>query len=47
MPKLLIYYDPNDATPLGECSQCGGEIYSEEEGEVCFSCREKLGKDDA
>lgn len=40
------YYDPNDAKPLGECTRCGGEIYSTEEGELCYQCRAELERYD-
>ena len=35
-------YDKQQAPVLGYCEICGGEIYSEEEGEICVNCREDL-----
>lgn len=40
------YYDPNDATPLGECIRCGGEIYDPEEDDICYRCRSELERYD-
>lgn len=40
MPKPRLWlYDRQAVKPVGYCAVCDGEIYSEEEGELCRECR--------
>lgn len=31
-----------DQTPVGTCIRCGGELYAEEENNLCINCRLEL-----
>lgn len=36
-----------EKTPIGTCVRCGGELYAEEEKNLCIMCRKEVSKWDS